>query len=438
MLTELKEKRKDVAVRIQKLQALLDSIEWTDSTRSQRMLTPGRLDKINAQLAELHDDKTVQQFLYDTEEIQSLTERLQSLAMISWIGAADFDQKSKLVIQKLLCHQAYSKRHLWPLAVANLIELERFIANTSTTAENKVVNQWYRMFVVDHAISRMHPETLDRRIDHDPKDFQKWINASRDGLIQSFESLIPASLSASPDTDRTLKLDQMADADRYLLRTAHYYGHRGNEKLSRLQDLKWKRENTPNGNNFAHVPGLVDEASLNYNKAIILRLYAFAKSFIGLRADLIEDDQRVVSSVTGWSKDWMQQNEAFLLTSQALADIANQYAALSCVYCYEHAYSKYSKRGDLSTISHRAVNALNNANYYWRKANINGLYEGVGEPYRIVARKRLAEHMVFIITGGKDGTAINYYEKNLENWEHGIFQRFYDMRQLSGAGGGRR
>jgi hypothetical protein len=426
----LTEKRKEAAAKVKELKSLLVSIDWSGFNPQSPILTIRRVAEINQRLSELFGDKTLQQFLYDTEDIQKITLRLQPLAMISWISGTDLSDESRVVIQKLLSHQAYSNRALWPLAVANLIELNRHINNVPTSIIDADAAKWYRMFVVDHAVARMYPDKMAHPRGGDSGDFQNLVSTARDGLITTFERLIPQIMNQKQLNLKALQAFRLDD-DPYLLRTAHYYGHRGNDYLINLQDLKWVNANADNPDNFRLVPELVEKSLLAYSHAIQLRLIAFAKSFRNFKSILHDDDIKSVESAIQWEEHWMRRNEAFLLTSQALADIANQYAAASCVHCYAYAHSLYEGTGNCEEFVGQAKSKLYKAAYYWKKANINGTHEGVGDPYRIMARKRLAEHMVHIASSGKWGLPDNHYEKKLESWEQDIFRQFYDMTRIA-------
>jgi hypothetical protein len=79
------------------------------------------------------------------------------------MGGAEFSFKSKVLMQKLLCHHAYSNRDLHSLAVANLIDLERFISSQRQSVSEQDA-KWYQMFVVDHAVARMYEESIAKAL----------------------------------------------------------------------------------------------------------------------------------------------------------------------------------------------------------------------------------------------------------------------------------
>jgi|GEM_PF-5350777 len=425
-------KLKEVGATVRELESLLVSIDWSSFNPGRSILTERRVNQINEKLVKLSGDKTVQQFLYDTADIHKITMRLQPLAMISWMGRSEFSVEARIVIQKLISHQAYSNRHLYSLAVANLIELNQFIGSFNERDVSSSNSRWYRLFVVDHAVARMYTDQIAAPLAGDSGDFKRQVDEMRFNLISVFEVLSPRELLGD---DFESLLGNNEQCDPYLLRVAHYFGHRGNERLSMLQALEWADSDLDHIDRMNLVSNLVEEGLASYNRAINLRLIAFAKSFGTSLDGLHEHDSNKVSFAVQWADSWMKNNEAFFLTSQALADIANQYAAATCVLCYKYAQSVYASEGNDRNIADEAMSYITKATYYWRKANINGTLEGIGEPYRIVARRRLAEHMVFIASRGSGGLPINSYDKKLENWEQDIFKRFHDINRVAANGG---
>jgi hypothetical protein len=376
-------------------------------------------------LEELFANKTLQQFIYDTDDIQRITVRLQPLAMNCLMGGAEFSFKSKVLMQKLLCHHAYSNRDLHSLAVANLIDLERFISSQRQSVSEQDA-KWYQMFVVDHAVARMYEESIAKALKgENQSEFEEKKSVAKENLIKNFESVLLPNPLGLPNIDNLLKNNDLYDP--YILRAAHYYGHRGNEHLNKLQKINWTVEKLQSTKITSLLRKTANEGLNAYKNAINLRILAFAKSFDEVSNDLHAEDSCIVSKCDKWSDDWKLKNEAFFLTSQALADIANQYAAGACTLCYQYTQKVLDQDQTCEQTLNDACSYLNKATYYWRKANINGTIEGIGEPYRIAARKRLAEHMLCIASSGEFGLPINQYDRKLEKWEQQIFDYYRQM-----------
>ena len=416
--------------KIAELEKLLVSIDWAQVHGSESLLSPGHVDAINDKLGLMFDDKTLQQFLYDTEKLKSISLRLQPLAMIASLRPGMLTVKATILLPKLLSHQAYSVPALWPLAVASLLETDRFLAGPSAAEIDSTAKKWYRMFVIDHAISRMYPANMVHTLKTEDEDkSHSKVEEKRDALILQFEGMIPAALKTmNRITDQAL----VDESDPLLLRAAHYYGHRGNQHLHSIQELKWG--DRVREKNFGIVPDLVSSALDAYRPAIALRLLGFAKTFGARPKDLPVTDFETIESVSAWDPERKTKFESFVLTSQALADIANQYAAMSCVYCYLYVYEKHHDKREVNATGSNIKVTLAKAVHYWRKAIINGNREGVGEPYRIMARRRLSEHMAHLVSNAEIGYPVNHYDRKLDDREKGIFDRFREMLYLPNMG----
>jgi hypothetical protein len=80
-----------------------------------------------------------------------------------------------------------------------------------------------------------------------------------------------------PNIDNLLKNNDLYDP--YILRAAHYYGHRGNEHLNKLQKINWTVEKLQSTKITSLLRKTANEGLNAYKNAINLRILAFAKSF---------------------------------------------------------------------------------------------------------------------------------------------------------------
>ena len=104
-------------------------------------------------LKNLYADLTYQQFIYDTFEISELASLLQAM----FLSKNELDPQCSIVARKLISHQVYSNKALWPISVR--LMLTNYEIATEQGIKDETI-RWYRLFFLDHAVSRMYTAGL--------------------------------------------------------------------------------------------------------------------------------------------------------------------------------------------------------------------------------------------------------------------------------------
>jgi hypothetical protein len=278
---------------------------------------------VEEELHGLGEDLTLQQFLYDSSRLTGLLPKLWSCFAL-YSEERSLDARSLVLLHKMLAHDFYGRPETWQTAVQMMLKAERLLRRdlAGASAADSQHARWYRIFLLDHAANRMRQDDV----------------ALRAGALHQVENLLPSSLKI---------LDGFIDQDDtpFVLRAAHYWGHRANAILGRFQragslDKAGKRVRRPSQTSLL-------EARRHYELAIRLRLAAMKLSF-----DEIELDVDCAAWAPAGNLDGLRrvEMERLYTRTQGIADLANQFGALSCLLCY----SKDLTEGTLDEIGRLA------------------------------------------------------------------------------------
>jgi hypothetical protein len=335
---------------------------------------PAKVERsVNKSLEDLFHNPTEQQYLYDTSEIATLIPSLH-VALNSNLTLTD---KSRLVARKLSAHSAYSDPKLYNAAVRLFDEIQEDVQ----ALRDSRLKTWYRVFSVDHAISRLYggsAKTKDKRTD----------------LINSFQSLV--DVSNPPDYLR--------------LRVAHFHGHQGNYYLRALQHLElsdsaevWRDQ----------ISKLSSSAIKHFKSAVEFRTTNQTCD------SLINDTKGTYSKYFNVSR--RGSIEAWHSLAQAFADTANQLSCLVCVACYQCLLdTKHIK--DVQRYSSAATRI-------WDALRREVTLNKESTPYRVIDRRRISEHMLYHLSSHfpkvpRSGVEPTRYSVELKTWEKDLLQHF--------------
>lgn len=300
----------------------------------------------------LFDNFVFQQYIYDTGYLDNGLERIEKIRDV----LPEEDVEGHIILCKMIGHSYYADRRDEGTrnAVANFLMVREYVkSKDSLSFEGKHdAWLWYQLFCLDHAHNLVVPK---RSIEIDGKTF-----TSKD-LEAAIDELLPNEL-------KQLSAPPSAVVSPYILRAAHYWGHRGNQYgfllFKDIQDLNPKQFDE-----------LYTQGIESYAKAAVFRLVNFRLS----RSDEYEDNlQNLLASapyVPKWLSEWdsfsFQKHdttlEKFTSSAQAIGDTAHQYRGIADIRLWGHLYQAKQGVSDAEFIQ-EADKLVEVTNQLWKAA----------------------------------------------------------------------
>ncbi len=412
------------------LKEVFTQIDWSDRRLPQNLLSRRQIRKVDKELQQLFTNLTIQQYLYDSKQLADIASHLTSFTALAGGAGMPLSKSSELLLLKLVAHEAYGKTALYGTAVQLLLTANQKIALLQFDAKASMVKHWYDVFLLDHAVSRMWKESIvsDKSPYQDPE--RTTHRTDRELVVERLrESLKNRALKQIP---KSLQVDSAARLNNHecllLLRSAHFFGHCGNDCLRKVQNFdpesKIKVKTV-----VATLAQQIEDGVRYFSLAIRHRLWAFALSFQEDLSSIHKYDLPMTHEVCFKHKRVLTAAllERFNTQNQALSDIANQYAAMTCLLCHGIALKERYKsayRGNAINVS-EVDRAAEGARYYWEKANAKAALHGETQ-MRTLTWRRLFEHMGYVANLGF-GKSDLWYEGPLEVYQRDILHRFQTL-----------
>lgn len=370
----------------------------SNTEKQSPLWTPDEIAGIESFLKNLYAELTYQQFIYDTFEISELASLLQAM----FLSKNGIDPQCSIVARKLISHQVYSNKSLWQISVR--LMLTNYEIATEQCIKDEII-RWYRLFFLDHAVSRMYTAGLG----YSSK------SGLRSELISEFRHLTrPKSRGSRGLPDVSV-----------ILRVAHFEGHLGNDGLNSLQNVS--------GQLSEDVSDQVNAAEQHFQLATLYRLAMLpqldaqaASPEVPLRPSWLTSPFKKLSGANNGC-------EAFANAAQAYADIANQLSCLVCVLCYKFVVADSNRREIVTEI----VETSQAATFFWNQLRKQLLVNNESQIYRVIQRRRISEHMLWILkdcfprefanANAEFAVFAGRYSTKVEGWEQKIFDRFSQL-----------
>ena len=277
----------------------------------------------------LFDNFVFQQYIYDTGYLENNLKRLEKIR--SHLNLQLDNLKGDIILSKMIGHGYYADRSVRrEVAVKNMIDAYKKAVNIYQTSSerDKKVWLWYQLFLLDHS--------------------HNLIATTPEGSIQ-LESgvLIAQNLQSDielllPEQLKQIDFPPETELCTYVLRAAHYWGHRGNQVSYQL--LR-QIPNTLKSKNV-QIERLYEEGTRYYLLAAILRAVNFRLSFQKKYKEYLGNLIQAAPYTPEWLRDWNPVNfqdsvvrfEQFTSSSQAVGDIAHQYRGITIVQLWTYLY----------------------------------------------------------------------------------------------------
>jgi hypothetical protein len=268
-----------------------------------------------------------QQYIYDTGYLDNGLERIEKIRSV----LSEDDIKGHIILSKMIGHSYYANRDNGTnSAVKNFLLAQEYTQSKESNKfeENQDAWLWYQLFSLDHAhnlVIEKGSVEIDRKI----------VTAKE--LEATLDTLLPnelKQLSASPS----------AVVAPYILRAAHYWGHRGNQCAFLLfRDIQ---NLSPEKFEYLYIQGIE-----YYARAAVFRLMNFRLSSTDeydkkLKARLAEAPY-IPRWLSEWDSSAFQEHditfERFTTSAQAIGDTAHQYRGIADIRLWGYLYQ--AKKG---------------------------------------------------------------------------------------------
>ncbi|NEP57766.1 MAG: hypothetical protein F6K31_12210 [Symploca sp. SIO2G7] len=279
----------------------------------------------------LFDNFVFQQYIYDTGYLDNGIERIERIRSV----LPEEDVEGQIILSKMIGHSYYADRREEGTrnAVQNFLMARKYVkSRNSINFEGKHdAWLWYQLFCLDHAHNLVVPK---RSIEIEGKIFtSKDLEAAIDELL--------------PDELKQLSTPPSAVVAPYILRAAHYWGHRGNqygfllfEDIQNLSPEKFEE--------------LYTQGIESYAKAAVFRLVNFRLS----QPDEYENHLKALlinaPYVPQWLSEWDSSSfqkhditlERFTSSAQAIGDTAHQYRGIADIRLWGYLYQAKQGKND--------------------------------------------------------------------------------------------
>lgn len=291
---------------------------------------------VNLQL--LFSKLDLQQYLYDHNEIEKCLSQILKLNNYLNEGINDFHaenlknkDKSEVILSKMLGHIYYGKRDKYKEAIENMLEaLKKVVYNyEKSDEEEKKIWRWYRIFLLDHIHNLINRHPYEQ------------IQASE--LESEIAQLLP---------ERLKKLENPPEPNDfpYLLRAAHYWGHRGNQITYKISS-----QIATHLNNFEkqQLEALKNQGIEYYACAVAFRVATFYLSFPNQNylSVLLQEAPYLPNWFSSWKPKDLKSNrfvfEKFTSQAQAVGDIAHQYRGIATILIWSYSQTNDKQKAEL-------------------------------------------------------------------------------------------
>jgi hypothetical protein len=277
----------------------------------------------------LFENFVFQQYVYDTGYLENNLKQLEKIRNYLNLGLGNL--KGDVILGKMIGHGYYADRSVgMKIAVENMVLSHKKVVNVYQTSSehDRKVWLWYQLFLLDHA---------HNLIATTPEGFINLENTllTAQDLQSNIESLLPEQLK---------QIDSPPDPElcTYVLRAAHYWGHRGNQVSYQLL------RQIPNAlrSKSIQIEKLYEEGVKYYLLAAIFRAVNFRLSYPKKYKEYLGDLMLEAPYTPRWLHDWNPVNfqdnlvgfEQFTSPSQAVGDTAHQYRGIAIVQLWTYLY----------------------------------------------------------------------------------------------------
>jgi hypothetical protein len=270
-----------------------------------------------------------QQYVYDTGYLENNLKQLEKIR--NYLNLRFDNLKSDVILGKMIGHGYYADRSAgMKIAVENMVLSYNKVVNVYQTSSehDRKVWLWYQLFLLDHA-HNLIATTPEGYI-----NLEDTLLTAQD-LQSNIESLLPEQLK---------QIDSPPDPElcTYVLRAAHYWGHRGNQVSYQLL------RQIPNAlsSKSIQIEKLYEEGVKYYLLAATFRAVNFRLSYPKKYKEYLGGLMLEAPYTPQWLHDWnpinFQNNlvgfEQFTSPSQAVGDTAHQYRGIAIVQLWTYLY----------------------------------------------------------------------------------------------------
>jgi hypothetical protein len=277
----------------------------------------------------LFDNFVFQQYIYDTGYLDNGIERIEKIRS----ALSEEDIEGQIILSKMIGHSYYADRREEGTrnAVENFLIAREYVkSRNSINFEGKHdAWLWYQLFCLDHAHNLVVPKR----------------SIEIDGTIFTAEDLEAVIDELLPDELKQLSNPPSTVVAPYILRAAHYWGHRGNQ----YGFLLFKDIQNLSPEKFEE---LYNQGIESYAKAAVFRLVNFRLS----QPDEYENNLKALlvnaPYVPQWLSEWDSSSfqnydiffEKFTSSAQAIGDTAHQYRGIADIKLWGYLYK--AKKGE--------------------------------------------------------------------------------------------
>jgi hypothetical protein len=327
-------KRKFLECMLEQVRQILDSSEFTNPNLKpilDCLLQKPSEEEDNKSLIEFlnllfRDYYSVQQYLYDTGYLETAIDKLENVK--KYLEPLD-ELKAQVVIGKMLGHAYYNNDNLYgEQAIDNMMAAQKIAAEANQTEnEDSQMCIWYQIFLLDH-VRNLLSKLRSKHPDIYPE--------------LTYENLERQISILLPDTLEQTNTPPTPDDWFFVLRAAHYWGHRGNQVAFELEDhlsrLPFEIESQT-------VERLIQQGIHYYSLAAILRAVSlrlsFPEQYDQSLVKLLQETPYLPEWLTTWNPNLQANNndfERFASPSQAVGDMAHQYRGIAVIQLWSYYY----------------------------------------------------------------------------------------------------
>lgn len=306
----------------------------------------------------LFNNFVFQQYVYDTGYLENNLKQLEKIKKHLNLKLKNI--KGEVILGKMVGHGYYADRSVGrKSAVENMMLAHKQAVNLYQTSNDhdKKIWLWYQLFLLDHS------HNLVATTPQGSIEIGGGTLTAQD-LKSEIEILLPKQL-------KQIDFPPETEFCTYVLRAAHYWGHRGNQVSFQLLKqipnvLKSKNE---------QIEILSENGIRYYVLAAILRAVNFRLSFPKKYKEYLGDLIQDAPYTPQWLRDWNPvdfQNsvvgfEQFTSPSQAVGDTAHQYRGIAIIQLWTYLYK--ASRGIEKKFIKDARKVMETTFKIWKKAD---------------------------------------------------------------------
>ncbi|HEY9834980.1 MAG TPA: NB-ARC domain-containing protein [Stenomitos sp.] len=272
----------------------------------------------------LFDNFVFQQYVYDTGYIENNLKQIEKVREF----ISENNAKGYVILSKMIGHGYYADRtHYMKQSVENMmiVQEKAEAQSDSSSVDEQKVWLWYQLYCLDHT-HNLVATTPEGNINI----FDRKVTA------QELQSKLELLLS---DELKQLDTPPTSDVCPYILRAAHYWGHRGNQLSFRLfRDIVSQSKD--------ELEKLHTQGIEYYARAAVFRLVNFRlscpKEYQKHLKGLLQGAPYIPEWLPNWTPLGFQNKdinfERFTSASQALGDTAHQYRGIADVQLWSYLY----------------------------------------------------------------------------------------------------